>query len=322
MQIPLRVWNRYRMQIAVLAIFLLLYIVFFAINPFAFTNPYTYTSLMSIIPPTIIGALGLTFVIILGEIDLSFPSMMGLGAWANAVLWHAIGPHPVTIILAVAAGFLAGALNGVIITRWRIPSFIATLGTMFFWKGVLLLLTQGFAIPLFMFRGSLLYNALVGRVAGIPLQMVWAIVTAVVLWVLLNRHRFGAHVYYVGDNRYAAEALGISASRVVISVFALNGALSAFAGVLASLEVATYWPTIGDGYLLEAIAAVVLGGTLLTGGSGSLFGTFIGALTLGLIRMGVLSAGATGFWIPVMQGFVILASLIVQYSLRYKGLGG
>jgi len=205
------------MQLAIVVIYLSLWLLFLIANPFAFTNQYTYTALMSILPLTIIPALSLTYVVILGEMDLSFPSVMALASWTLAVTWRAIGPNVIGILLALLAGAVAGFLNGLIITKGRIPSFIATLGTMFFWSGIVLVASQGFGIPLSMFKNELLYRIFVGRIAGvIPAQMIWALIIAVALWFFLNVHKFGAHVYYTGDNRIAAKAMGINKDRTII----------------------------------------------------------------------------------------------------------
>jgi len=305
------------MQLAIVVIYLSLWLLFLIANPFAFTNQYTYTALMSILPLTIIPALSLTYVVILGEMDLSFPSVMALASWTLAVTWRAIGPNVIGILLALLAGAVAGFLNGLIITKGRIPSFIATLGTMFFWSGIVLVASQGFGIPLSMFKNELLYRIFVGRIAGvIPAQMIWALIIAVALWFFLNVHKFGAHVYYTGDNRIAAKAMGINTDRTIILVFIIHGTISAFAGILATLEDATFWPTIGDIYLLRSLAAVVVGGTALSGGAGTLFGTFVGGLILEWIETGLLAAGIAGFWTNVFYGLVIVVSLILQNMIK------
>ena len=311
------IWNKYKMQLAIVVIYLSLWLLFLIANPFAFTNQYTYTALMSILPLTIIPALSLTYVVILGEMDLSFPSVMALASWTLAVTWRAIGPNVIGILLALLAGAVAGFLNGLIITKGRIPSFIATLGTMFFWSGIVLVASQGFGIPLSMFKNELLYQIFVGRIAGvIPAQMIWALIIAVALWFFLNVHKFGAHVYYTGDNRIAAKAMGINTDRTIILVFIIHGTISAFAGILATLEDATFWPTIGDIYLLRSLAAVVVGGTALSGGAGTLFGTFVGGLILEWIETGLLATGIAGFWTNVFYGLVIVVSLILQNMIK------
>ncbi len=307
---------KYKLQIAIFTIFIMLWLIFFTINPSGFSNPYTYTAMMSVAPFTIIPALSLTYVIILGEIDLSFPSVMAFGAWVLTVTWKTFGPSPLGLILALSAGLLAGLLNGILITKFQIPSLIATIGTMFLWRGVVLVVTEGFGIPLGEYRGAPLYEMLVGRIGIIPVQIIWTVAIAIVLWIFLNFHKFGAYVYYTGDNRVAAKMLGINTDRIIISVFMIHGAVAAFAGVLATLEMATFWPALGEIYLLKSIASVIVGGTPVTGGIGTIFGTFIGGLILELIETGILAVGVTGFWIRLVHGLVIIIALIAQVLIR------
>jgi len=307
---------KYKLQIAILAIFLMLWLIFFAINPSGFSNPYTYTAMLSVAPFTIIPALSLTYVIILGEIDLSFPSVMALGALVLTLTWKTFGPTPLGLLLALSAGLLAGLLNGILITKFQIPSLIATIGTMFLWRGFVLVVTQGYGIPLGEYRGLPIYEMLVGRIGIIPVQIIWTVVIALVLWVILNFHKFGAYVYYTGDNRIAAKMLGINTDKVIISVYMIHGAIAAFAGVLATLEMATFWPALGEIYLMKSIASVIVGGTPVTGGIGTIFGTFIGGLILELIETGILAAGVTGFWIRLVHGLVIIIALIAQVLIR------
>jgi simple sugar transport system permease protein len=154
---------------------------------------------------------------------------------------------------------------------------------------------------------------LVGRIGGrIPAQMLWTIGIAVALWFLLNRHRFGAHVYLVGDNVESAKMMGVNTDRVRILVFAILGAAAGFAGVLASLEVSYFWPTVGEGQLLPTIAAVFLGGTSVFGGIGTIFGTTVGAFFAGSIEPGIVSIGLTEFYTQVIYGAIIVLSLTMQ----------
>ncbi len=311
-------FNRYKLQVAISVIFLVLWLIFFTMNPEGFSEPATYAAITSVAPFTIIPALSLTYVIISREIDLSFPSVMALGGWVLAVTWRALGPTPIGVILALLAGLIAGLLNGLLVTRCRIPSLIATIGTMFLWRGVVLVATEGFSIPLGKFRGTPIFQVLVGRIGGIPMQMVWAITIGILLWVFLNFHKFGAYIYYTGDNRDAARMLGINTGKVLTCVFMLHGVIAAFAGILVTLEMATFWPALGEIYLLKSIASVIVGGTPVTGGIGTVFGTFIGGLILELIETGILAVGVTGFWIRLVHGLVIIVALIAQVSIRER----
>jgi simple sugar transport system permease protein len=313
----IKILSEYKLQIIITAIFLSLWLVFYIINPPALSNVFTYYSIASVAPFTVLPALSLTLIIIAGEIDLSFSSIMALGALITALTWQALGEaSPLGVILGLLAGLGAGLLNGVLVCKLGIPSLIATIGTMFLWRGVVLVITQGFSIPLGMYRGSAIFNILVGRVYGVPVHLLWTIGLAIVFWLILNKHKFGAYIYYVGDNRTGAQMVGINIHRVLISLYAVHGVIAAFAGIIDTLEMATFWPTLGDIYMLKSVAAVVVGGTPVTGGVGTIYGTFIGGLILEFIEMGVLTSGVTGFWIQLVHGIVIIIALAAQGILR------
>ena len=137
--------------------------------------------------------------------------------------------------------------------------------------------------------------------------------------MLLNRHKFGAHVYLIGDNVKSAELMGINTGRTRIQAFMLVGLISAFAGVLASFYVAYFWPSLGDGYLLSTLASVFLGGTSVFGGVGTIFGTFLGAFIIGAIEAATVAVGLTGFWTQLIYGFIIVLSVIMHTYLRKRG---
>jgi simple sugar transport system permease protein len=314
-----RVISEYKLQIIITVIFLVIWLTFYTINPSAFANPFAYTSLMTVAPYTIIPAISLTLVVITGEIDLSFSSIMAFGPLIMAMTWQVQGEASLLgVILGLLGGLGAGLLNGVLITKLGIPSLIATIGTTFLWRGVVLVATQGFSIPLGEYRGSPVFSAFVGRFGDIPIQFFWAIILAFIFWLFLNRHKFGAYIYYIGDNRVAAQMVGINVDRVLITVYAIHGVVAAFAGIIATLAMATFYPTLGDIYMLKSVSSVVIGGTPVTGGVGTIYGTFIGGLILEFIEMGVVAAGVTGFWIRLVHGLVIIVALAAQGILRRR----
>jgi simple sugar transport system permease protein len=150
------------------------------------------------------------------------------------------------------------------------------------------------------------------------MQMVWLIIITILGWVLLNRHRFGAHIYLIGDNINSAELMGVNTRRTRIQAFMLVGLISAFAGVIATFHVAFFWPSLGDGQLLRTLASVFLGGTSVFGGVGTIFGTFIGAFIIGTIEAATVAIGLTGFWTQLIYGLIIVLSLIMHTSLRKR----
>jgi simple sugar transport system permease protein len=150
------------------------------------------------------------------------------------------------------------------------------------------------------------------------MQMVWTITVAILMWILLNRHRFGAHVYLTGDNEQSARLMGANVDRTRMLVFALVGVAAALGGVLSSLEVSYFWPTLGEGYLLRTLAPVFLGGTSVFGGVGTVFGTFVACFIIGAIEAGIVAIGLTGFWTQLIYGIIIIGSVAVQGILNRR----
>jgi simple sugar transport system permease protein len=158
-----------------------------------------------------------------------------------------------------------------------------------------------------------LHDVLVGRVGGIfPAQALWAFGLAILLGFVLNRHRFGEHTMFVGDNKEAARMIGVNMVRTMIGIFVLNGALAAFSSVLLALEMVTWWPTQGPGYLLITVAAVFIGGTSIYGGEGTVFGTVFGAFIVGSLTAGITASGVGGFWTQLVVGLVMLGAILTN----------
>jgi simple sugar transport system permease protein len=224
-------------------------------------------------------------------------------------------------IAALLTGLFIGWLNGIIVVKFGIPSLVATIGTQFFWRGAVLVLSQGKSGTLVYTKDTLLHPLLVGKIGGFfPVQMLWLILIAVISWVLLNRHRFGAHIYLIGDNANSAELMGINIGRTRILAFMMVGVVSAFAGVVASLHVTYFWPSLGEGYLLRTLASVFLGGTSVFGGVGTILGTFIGAFMIGAIEAATVAIGWTGFLTQLIYGLIIVLSVIMHTNVG-KRLG-
>ncbi len=307
-------------QLGILAVFILLWIFFIISAPDTFLAPQIYYAFMSTIPFFAIMAMPLTLAVIAGEMDLSFTSIMAIGMVAFIIAYDATSSIALAFIAALLIGLAAGFLNGVIVVKFGIPSLVATIGTQFFWRGAVLVLSEGRSGSLGYTKDSLLHPVLVGKVGGVfPMQMAWLLIVAVAMWVLLNRHRFGSHVFLIGDNENSASLMGVNAGRVRIIIFSLIGLISAFAGVVASLYVTYFWPSLGDGYLLRTLASVFLGGTSVFGGTGTIFGTFIGAFIIGAIEAATVAIGLTGFWTQLIYGLIIVASVIMHSYLR-RGL--
>ncbi len=306
-------------QISVSVVFLAILLLFIIGNPATFLSMRIYYSFMVSVPFFAIMALSLTLIVICGEIDLSFPAIMGFSGFIFTTVFHFSGSVGFALLLCILAGLGAGLLNGLLIVKLQLPSLVTTLGTQFFWTGVTMVLSGGLGKTLVPTRESVLYNMLVGRIGGIiPVQILWMVFFAVILWVVLNRHRFGAHIYFTGDNPASARVMGVNINRVKTIVFTQMGAFAAFAGVLSSLEVVYFWPTLGQGYLLRTIAAVFLGGTPVEGGIGTIYGTFIGALIIGKLEAGIIAMGMHGFWTQLIYGLIVVVSIAMHSILRRR----
>ncbi|QPM67006.1 ABC transporter permease [Atribacter laminatus] len=306
-------------QISVIIVLVGIFILFTIGSPQTFLSYNIYYSFMSTIPFFAIMALSLTLVVISGEMDLSFPSIMGFAGWVFTVIFHRTGSPGMALLLALVFGLGAGLMNGLLIVKLKLPSMITTIGTQFFWAGATAVVSGGLGKTLVPAKTSAVYKLLVGRLGGlVPAQMIWTVIIAFFIWFFLNRHRFGAHVYFTGDNPESARVMGVNVDWVKMMVFTQMGLFSAFAGVLASLEVTYYWPTLGQGYLLKTIAAVYLGGTPVDGGVGTIFGTFIGAIILGCLEAGIIAIGMTGFWTQLIYGLIVIVSIAMHSILRKR----
>lgn len=307
------------LQIGITAVFVLLWIFFIVAAPRTFLSREIYGAFMSTIPLFGVIALPLTLLVVAKEIDLSFPSVMAISMVAFLGVFNVTSSVLLGMVAGLGVGFLVGLLNGIIIVRLGIPSLIATIGTQFFWRGVVLVVTNAKGGSLVAAKGTFLEQILVGRIAEyLPAQMIWMVIMGVLMWVLLNRHRFGAHIYLIGDNDNSARLMGVNVDRTRMLVFAMAGFFAAFAGIIASLEVSYYWPTLGEGYLLKTLAAVFLGGTAVSGGTGTILGTFLACFIIGAIEPGTVAIGLTGFWTQLIYGLIIVLSVGMHQLLRRR----
>jgi simple sugar transport system permease protein len=309
-------FRRYGLQAGTIVMAGVIWLILAVGSPITWLHFDIYSALMSTVPVTQSGiiALTLTIVVIAGEIDLSFGSVMAVGTWVFMVSHQ----PELGLIAGLAAGLGVGLLNGVIVVRFGIPSLVATIGSWFFWAGIVLVGTAGVGASTG-FTSGFVANLLTGRIGGyVPAEMPWMIGIAIVLWFLLNRHRFGAHVYLVGDNEQSARMMGVRTDRVRIGVFALMGVAAAFSGIASTIEAHYFWPTVGSGVMLPTVAAVFLGGTSIFGGRGTIFGTLVAAFVIGAIEPGIVSLGLTGFYTQVIYGAVIVLALVMQALVRER----
>ncbi len=307
----------FKLLISIIGVFIFIFLIFLIGAPEVFLKLQIYYSFMSTIPFIGIMALAMTLVVILGEIDLSFPSVLAVACWIFGKTLETTGYIWLAAFAALAFGVLAGFLNSLLIVRIGIPSIVATIGTMFFWRGAVNVLAEGQGISLVAAKTTFFYKICVGRLAGIPAQAIWFILLGILFYFILKRHKFGSHVLFVGDNMESAKMMGINVNMVKTIVYLQMGFFAAFAGILSSLEVTYFWPSQGQGYLLTTLAAVFIGGTSVFGGKGTIVGTFIGALIIGSLEAGIIAIGLTAFWLQFVYGLIFTISVSV-YALMIR----
>jgi simple sugar transport system permease protein len=302
---------------AIALVLVLLIVLFMITAPRAFMGYRVYMSFMATVPPPMIIALGLTLVAVAGEIDLSFPSVIAFASYIFCILFQDYQMTWLALLAAVAVGAVMGFINGLVVTKLGIPSLIATLAMLFLWGGLVTVVSNGASLAIPDIEGTVFHTIFAGRLGGVfPVQILWALVSAVLIWLLLNRHRFGESLLFIGDNLRVAKVVGIAIDREKIKLFTLMGALSAFAGVLLTLETTTYFSNAGMGYLLIVVAAVFIGGTSIFGGSGKVVGTVFGSLIVAIIEAGLVASGVQGFWTRFYIGLVFIISVTLNAAIE------
>lgn len=304
----------------IIVVFGCLLALFMLTAPQVFLAPFIYTTFLSTLPPLILLALGLTFIIGAGEIDLSFPAIIGFSGFVFAVMFKQYDLGWLAVVAALAAGVLVGFCNGVLVAIVGIPSFITTLGSQFFWFGIATVLSGGKSYALRGANDTSVWQLIVGRpfasadapvwLGQVPMQAFWMLIIVVILWFILNRHRFGEHTLFIGDSNEVSRVVGIDVEREKIKLFTLMGFLAAIAAIMLTLENKNYFGNQGQGYLLTAIASVLIGGTSIFGGRATIIGTVFGCFIIGMIEAGLVATGLTGAWVRTIQGLVFLIAII------------
>ena len=309
--------------LTIIGVFIALMVFFIITAPRVFTGYRIYMSFLQTVPPLLILALGLTLVITAGEIDLSFSAIIAFSGFIFCYIFRTFGTPWLAFILALSSGALVGLINGWMVAKVGIPSIMATLAAQFFWNGLTILLSGGLSWNIKEIRPYFIHTLFVGRIGGIvPAQSLWGVGVAVFLWFILNRHTFGEHILFIGDNVDVARVMGVNVTATKIKLFVFMGVISAFAGVLLTLEMINFWTTQGAGLLLPTIAAVFIGGTSLAGGYGTVIGSFFGAYIVGSLEAGVVASGIGGYWTRLVTGLVMAASVGLNIVLsREKGKG-
>jgi ribose transport system permease protein len=265
-------------------------------------------------------SVGMTLVILTGGIDLSVGSILALSGAIMAGLLKSgtrletfdlyIGYQaPAAIAIGILVGASLGLFNGLTITRFKVPPFVATLAMLTIARGLTKLYTGGEAIT---GLGDAFVGIGSGRLLGVPNQVWIAAGIVIAATVMLRKTRFGRYVYAVGGNEEAAKLSGLNVRKIKLMVYTAAGALSAVGGLIVTSRLNSATPIAGEGFELDSIAAVVIGGTSLSGGRGSVLGTVLGALIIGVLNSGLVIMGVDPFWQTVIKGFVILLAVVID----------
>lgn len=282
----------------------------------AFLNFYNLMNVVRQISFIGIVAMGVTMVIITSGIDLSSGSVIALVSVVAASFAHP-GEYPlfVPVAIGLAIGALAGMINGTISAKGNIPPFIATLGMMTAARGLALLYSDGRPIgnlsDAFYFIGA-------GKIMGIPFPIIVFVIMGILSHLLLSKTKFGKYTYAIGGNEQAARICGINVDRYKILVYTYAGLLSAVAGLMLTARISAGQPSMGVMYELDAIAAAVIGGTSLSGGVGTIPGTMIGALIIGVLNNGLDLLNVSSYWQQILKGAIIVAAVLLDSQKNKK----
>ncbi|MFD1849553.1 ABC transporter permease subunit [Oceanobacillus bengalensis] len=287
-----------------------LIVVVTVLNP-AFIDPANIMNLLRQISINGLIAFGMTFVILTGGIDLSVGSILALtSALAAGMMVSGVDPI-IAVIIGVILGAVFGAFNGLLIAKGKMAPFIVTLATMTIFRGLTLVYTEG--KPITGLGDSYAFQLFgKGYFLGIPVPAVTMVIAFAALWFLLHKMSFGRKTYALGGNEKAALISGIKVDRVKVMIYSISGMMAALAGMILTSRLNSAQPTAGQAYEMDAIAAVVLGGTSLAGGKGRIAGTFIGVLIIGILNNGMNLLGISSFYQQVVKGVVILIAVLLD----------
>jgi ribose transport system permease protein len=314
-------------EVGILSAAILLFIILTVVNQDGAVNRFTQTDNLLTIARQIslvaIIAVGMTYIIIAGEIDLSIGSLFGVAGIALGLLIKDGHSPWLALAAALALGASVGLFNGLVSTKLGVPSFVVTLGMLSALRGAALGLAGGWPVSgfdphrFFALTGGFLVIE-TDHYTSIPMQVIWMLVVLLIGWWVLTKTRFGYHLYATGSNKQAAILNGIATDRVKITAFMFIGFLAALAASLQLGFFKSFQPTNGQGLELQVIAAVIIGGTNLFGGSGNVLGTLIGAAIIGMITNGLILAGVPTYWQFVAIGLIIIFAVVLDVQIRRR----
>ena len=301
----------------IMVVVMLLIVAFFAYRSARFATPDNLTNILIAAAPFALIALGQTLVILTGGIDLSVGSVMAASAMAAAWTAKNAGDSPMLpLVAAVVTGLLAGSLNGLIVSKFEVPPFITTLGMLTLASGIAYVIGNGAPINGLPASFGSFANT---QILGLTLPVILMIVAILVLAFVMKRTNYGLRVYAIGGNRLAAEIAGVRSRNILFSVYVLSGVLAGLSGLMLASRVITGAPNLGQGYELDAIAAVVIGGASLMGGRGTVWGTAIGLLLIQTINNGLDLLLVPAYWQNVIKGVIIVAAVGVDVWAARRG---
>ncbi|WP_299055989.1 ABC transporter permease [uncultured Nocardioides sp.] len=293
---------------------------FFSVQTDAFLSANNLVNVARQVAPTVIVATAMTFVITTGNIDLSVGSILGLTAAALAIFAESGSPL-VALLLTLVLGLGIGLVNGALTAFGKLQSFIVTLAALTAVRGLALLITDGYSTPI---TSEVLLPIGNGKLAGLYTPTWIAVVVVAFGWYVFNHTRFGRYVVAVGSNAESLRRAGVDVRRIQLAVLTLTGLAAGLAGVITATRLASGSSNSGTLFELEVITAVVLGGTALMGGKGSILGSAIGAVTLGVISNGLVLLRVDVYWVPITQGLILIVAILLNAKLfgRISGQKG
>lgn len=307
----------YLLKFRVLIIFAAMFIFMTIMSPFFLTQ----ANVLNMVRQCSINgllAVGMTFVLITGGIDLSVGSILSLSAIVGCSFIQEGSSYPIGLCIAIALtiGAVIGLINGVVIAHGKVPAFIVTLGSQLMAGGAAQVFNNGSPIP----GLKAAYNQIgAGKLFGvIPYPIIIFLIVLAIGSITLKKTLYGRYVYAVGGNETAAKACGLNTKAMIVSVYVISGVCAAIAGIVLSARVKTATAIAGEGYELDAIAAAVLGGTSLSGGVGNMWGTLIGVLIIGLLDNGMTLLNVQSYYQDIIQGFIIILAVFIDVTMNKK----
>ena len=290
-----------------------------------FLSVYSLNTMMFVVAEWGIIALGFTLLMIAGEFDISVGSVLALCGVLAIFMLNAGLPPPIAVVMTLIIGVAIGLLHGLAVVKLGVPSFIVTLAGMMFWRGIVLVITDGFPIAL----GGLMatekpdfFQIFSYRFDNaFSISVIWFVVVAVILGFILHRTRFGNWIFATGGNKLSAIQAGVPVNRVKLILFGLTGGLASLAGIIQMTRYGSVDPLRGELLELRAIAAIVVGGTLLMGGYGSILGTVLGVLLVAIVRQGLVLAQAPQMLFESFVGLLIVIAVIINTMAQRRALG-